>query len=174
MLITLLHVSQQDWWLEATPGETYPILDNSCTMSGISNLFHYQIIPFYMIMFKRNIFAKLSFVSFYMFNDHIELWIANMESPDPIKHKCIVSVYFRKQDQSAQQSLHSIPKIPSTIMSIFLPINMTSKIKEIWRKYIEISKSSESKNKRKEKHLLRNILSLRESILCRIQSISGR
>ena len=30
-LTIILHISQQVWWLEVTPGETYPLVDNSST-----------------------------------------------------------------------------------------------------------------------------------------------
>ena len=43
MLVNLLHVSQHDWWLEATSGETYPLVDTSSTGVGSTHLVHQNI-----------------------------------------------------------------------------------------------------------------------------------
>ena len=111
LLTILLHVSQQVWWLEATPGETYPLVDTSSTGSRkySSNPFKHQLeyafylnypfMPIYMILFKNNISANESYISFYKSNDTIELWMTDMESSDHIRQKDIVFAYSKKQDQ---------------------------------------------------------------------------
>jgi len=109
-----------------------------------------------MILLKRDISMNLSFISFYMFNGHIELWMTNMKSLDPIRQKHVVSTYFKKQDQFVLWSKHSIMKIFSTIMSVSLPINMTSKIEEHWWTYIERWVVNQETGERKtfvEKHI---------------------
>jgi len=65
----------------------------------------------------------------------------DMESSDPIKQKRVGYANSKKQDQSAQWSYYSIPKILSTITSFFIPINMTSRIKERWRTRIKKQES---------------------------------
>ena len=126
-----------------------------------------------MILFKRNIFVNQSYISFYKSNGTIELWMTNMKIFDPIKQKHIISTYFRKQDQYAQQSYYSILKIISTITSFSLPINTTSRIKEKQWTWIE-KQESWIKKKEKRKTFETNTLSLREFILCDIQSTYER
>jgi len=149
MLMFLLHVSQQVWWLEATPSKTYPLEDTSSMGSRkyLSRPSKHQVEyafylnnPFmqvYMIMFKRNISANLSYISFYKSNDFIELWMTDMESPNPIRQKHAVSTYSKKQDQSTQRSYYSILKILFTITSFSLLINMISMIEEQRRTWTE-------------------------------------
>ena len=57
-------------------------------------------------------------------------------------------------------------------LSLSLPINTTSRIEGQEKKVQK--KSHEIRNKRKEKHLLRDTLSLRESIFCDTQSTRER
>ena len=62
------------------------------------------------------------------------------------------SVYLiRKQDQYVHRSYYSIPKIHSTILSISLPINMTSKIEERRQTSAEKQESRVMSKKMREK-----------------------
>ena len=77
--------------------------------------------------------------------------------------KHVVFAYSKKQDQPVQQSYYSILKILSTIMSLSLPINTTSRIEE--KQQRTWTKKEEKRKVFVEKHTW-----LREFILCDIQS----
>ena len=76
-------------------------------------------------------FVNLSYIFFCMSNDHIELWMIDIESLNSIKQRHAICAYQRKQDQASQQSYYSILKILSTITR--LSINTTSRFEERWR-----------------------------------------
>ena len=99
-----------------------------------------------------------------MSNDHIELWMTDMDSLDPVWQKNIISTYFKKQDQFAHQLYYSILKILSTITSFYLPINTHQGLKNNNEHIQKKTRVVSQETRERKKHFLRNTLSLRESI----------
>lgn len=99
VLTILLHVSQHAWRLKATWGKTYSWMDTSSTRSRnyTSNPSKHQFEYAYLLeeiifsilydSIKRNIYVNSSYVSFYMSNNYVELWVTVMESSDPVSNK---------------------------------------------------------------------------------------